>query len=182
MGYEDLRSVLGAVSGRMVAVDTPPALLGRIGFLDDVPVTSRMIFHSRPSGLRRTVKALARLGLTDVTVLYGSTSGLALARRSVDVLVCPYPPVGQTDLMRSMRRTAGVLVPDGILVMHGVVRRNPLGWMVHAFCIIARKDGGIPSELEITSWTLRAGFNRIVRLPRGRGLPHTVIQAHKRVL
>lgn len=182
MGYEDLKAELGPVGGRLVAVETPLALLSRIGFFETAREAERMLFFRSPRAIRRAVREIAKMHLGDTTVLMGDLGGLPLARRSVDLVVCPFPALGDPHLLRSLRRTAGVLVHGGVLMVHGAVRRNVLGWGLHLASVLARRRGGLPSEWDVTAWVLRSGFNRIVRVERGRGLPHTILHARKNLL
>ncbi len=177
MPYEDLKPTFSAITGRFVAVDTPVPVLARMGFFDGGSAEVRLLFFSRPGALSGARRALSRPQTSPVLLMHGAITGLPLRRSSVGVVVCPLPGPRDPDLLRSLRRTAGVLVRGGTLVMHGVVRRSLVGWSAHVASMLVRKDGGLPSEWDITSWMLRSGYNRIVRVTGGRFVPSILVSA-----
>lgn len=178
MQWEELKPALSRVDGPRAAVHTPLKALSRMGFFDGGDGL-RVLFY--PS--RRQVESAARnalkMGLPPVRILMGSLSGLPFPRRSFKLVVAPLPRKRDPDLLRSLRRTAGVLGEGGLLVLHGPVRRNPLGWGLHLLNVLVHREGGLPTEWDITGWAVRGGFNRVVRIPGGRGLPVTILQATK---
>jgi hypothetical protein len=176
---EDVSVTLCSVQGRLVAVSTPLTLLKRIGFFAAGSDRERILFYPTMRSVRAAARTLGQEGFSGVHVMMGDISGLPLVRRSAGLVVCPFPAVRDPDLLRSLRRTAGVLDAGGMILLFGKVRRNPLGWMSHIGSVALKRDGGLPSEQDITSWVLHAGFNRIVRFQKGRGSPLTMLQATK---
>jgi hypothetical protein len=152
-----------------------------MGFFDS-GVDLRYLFYPTRRQVRSASRALAKANLPSCPVLVGGVSGLPFARRFLKLVVAPLPGKRDPDLLLRLRRIAGVLDEDGILVLHGPVRRNPLGWALHLWNVLAHRQGGLPSEWDITAWVLRGGFNRVVRIPARRGRPVTILQASKNLI
>jgi len=174
---EELRPLVAAVGQSAAAVQTPVDVLGRMGFFEGGG--TRLVFYRSHSAVRAARRALKRLHVAGCHVLVGSLSGLPVERRSLGLVVAPLPRRSDPDLLRSLRRTAGVLGDGGIVVLYGRVRRNPVGWALHVADVILRRAGGLPSEADLCSWVLRGGFRRIVSIQAGRIPPVTVIHAVK---
>ncbi len=180
MQWEELKPALGSVDRLAAAVDTDVAVLARMGFFD--PGAPRVLFYHTRRDVGSAVRAVRRMNVPSTRILMGGFSGLPLQRRSLGLVVAPLPRRHEPLLLRSLRRAAGVLADDGLLVLHGPVRRNPLGWGLHLWNVLAHREGGLPSEWDVTGWLLRGGFNRVVRIPGGRGSPVTIVQASKNLI
>lgn len=180
MHWEELKPALASVDGSAAAVDTDVAALARMGFFD--AAGSRLLLYSTRRDVDAARRSTGKLNLPSTMIMRGSFTGLPLPRRSLGLVVAPLPARQDPDLLRSLRRAAGTLDDDGLLVLHGPVRRNPLGWGLHLWNVLAHREGGLPSEWDITGWLLRGGFNRVVRITAGRGSPVTVLQASKNLI
>ena len=180
MHWEELRPALASIDRLAAAVDTEVPVLARMGFFD--AGGPRVLFYSSRRDVAAARRAAGKMNLPSTLVLMGGFSGLPVPRRSLGLVVAPLPARHDPDLLRSLRRAAGVLDEEGLIVLHGPVRRNPAGWVLHVLSVLARREGGLPSEWDITGWLLRGGFNRVVRLPAGRGSPVTVLQASKNLI
>ena len=180
MQWEELKPALSTIARLAAAVDTDVAALARMGFFDSG--APRVLLYPTRRDVRSAIRAVHKMNLPSTTILMGGFSGLPVPRRSLGLVVAPLPSRRDPDLLRSLRRTAGVLDDDGLLVLHGPVRRNPLGWGLHLWNVLAHREGGLPSEWDITGWLLRGGFTRLVRIPGGRGSPVTILQASKNLI
>jgi hypothetical protein len=178
--WEEIKPALASVEGLAAAVDTEVAVLARMGFFD--AGGPRVLFYPTRRDVDAARRSAGKLNLPSTMVLRGGFSGLPLRRRSLGLVVAPLPARHDPDVLRSLRRAAGILDDDGLLVLHGPVRRNPLGWGLHLWNVLAHREGGLPSEWDITGWLLRGGFNRVVRIPAGRGSPVTILQASKNLI
>jgi hypothetical protein len=178
--WEELKPALASVARLAAAVDTDVAVLSRMGFFDSGG--PRVLFYPTRRDVGSAVRAVHRMNLPSTMILMGGFSGLPVQRRSLGLVVAPLPSRRDSYLLRALRRAAGTLVDDGMLVLHGPVRRNPLGWGLHLWNVLAHREGGLPSEWDITGWLLRGGFNRVVRIPGGRGSPVTILQASKNLI
>jgi len=178
--WEELKPALSSVARLSAAVDTDVTALARMGFFDSGG--PRVLFYSSRRDVRSAHRALHKMNLPSTMILMGGFSGLPVPRRSLGLVVAPLPSRRDASLLRSLRRAAGTLTEDGLLVLHGPVRRNPLGWGLHLWNVLAHREGGLPSEWDISGWLLRGGFNRVVRIPGGRGSPATILQASKNLI
>lgn len=178
MQWEELKPTISPVGGPAAAVHTPVKALARMGFFEGGEALRVLLYPSRRE-VESAARAVLKMKLPPTRILMGSLSGLPFPRRFLGLVVAPLPAKRDPDLLRSLRRTAGVLATDGLLVLHGPVRRNPLGWLMHLLNVLVHRDGGLPTEWDITGWAARGGFNRVVRIPGGRGSPVTILQAHK---
>ncbi len=179
MPWEDLRPALSAARGASVAVDTPVTLLGRMGFFEGVAVERRVLLYGSARRIGGAARAVARAGFQACPMSVGSLAGLPFPRRSIGLVVAPFPPAAHPDVLRMIRRTAGIISEDGILVLHGPLRRSLTGWSRHVASVLGRGRGGLPVEWDVTAWMLRGGFNRIMRYAAGRASPVTILLGTK---
>ena len=179
MPWEDLEPTVSRTRGVIAAVDTPVPVLQRMGFFRTGEDGRRLVFYGSRRRVLGARRQIAKAGVTAHVVCHGSLAGLPFPRRTLALVVAPLPRSRDPDLLRLLRRTAGVLEHGGLLVLHGPVRRNPLGWMLHLGSILISRRGGLPSEWDLTGWLLRGGFDEVARFELGRGMPVTMIHGHK---
>jgi hypothetical protein len=179
--WEELRPTVQGIGGTTVAVDTPVRVLARMGFFEGAGGVRLVLCPSRRA-VAAARSSISRLGLPPSHVLVGDLAGIPLARRTASLVVAPFPCKHDPDLLVRLRRTAGVLEAEGVLILHGPVRRSVLGWTRHLVDVLVRRGGGLPAETDVTAWMLRGGFNRVSRIAAGRGAPMTVLTATKSVL
>ena len=170
--------------GGIVLVDRPTVgLLRRLNLLRPDPRRKMLLFcekQGQAAGLR---SRLVQKGFKHVAVFLGDMPQFSpLRRRSASAVIMPLPYIEENEMLRLLRKAAGMLEDDGFLVLHSPVRGRILGLGEHLIRVLFLQVRGLPDEHTVVSLVLRGGFNRI-ETHRMRGIrPRLFILARKNTL
>lgn len=112
----------------------------------------------------------------DIPVFY------PLKRRSVSAIITSLPYVEESEKLRFLRKAAGMLVDEGLLVLHARMRGRILGVGEHVGRVLFSDGSGLPDEFTLLSLTLRGGFSRVEKRRLGRLQRRTFFLARKNTL
>jgi hypothetical protein len=175
-----LEEILRALSGLVLVHCPTMPLLKRLDLLEPLPERRViLLFDKQPQALKMR-RLLREAKVTWIPVLLGDVPLYApLGRRTAAAVVAPLPHVEESEQLRFMRKAAGMLAVDGMLLVHSRLRGRVSGMGEHLGRVLFTDGSGLPDELALASLTLRDGFSRIEKKKLGRFRLRTFILARK---
>jgi hypothetical protein len=175
-----LDEILRTLSGLVLVHRPTMALLRRLDLLAPVPERRILLFFDRQPQALKMRKLLGEARVTWIPVLLGDVPLYApLGRRTAAAVVAPLPHVEESEQLRFIRKAAGVLRGDGMLVLHSRLRGKISGMGEHLGRILFTDGTGLPDELALASLAVRGGFSRLEKKKLGRLGRRTFILARK---
>ncbi len=170
--------------GGIVLIDRPTVgMLRQLNLLQPAPRRKMLLFCEKQGNAAGLKSRLAQKGFKDVAVLLGDMPQFSpLRRRSASAVIMPLPYIEENEMLRLLRKAAGMLEDDGLLILHSPVKGRILGLGEHLIRILFLPGRGLPDEHTLVSLVLRGGFNRIEK-HKMRGIrPRLFILARKNAL
>ena len=116
-------------------------------------------------------------------VIIANTSLLPLKRRKIaGVFVKNGLDLEGGEFTSFFRKLAGLLREDGFLIFYLESWKGVLNRTKNSLTAILNPGKKIPDEISLTSILLRSGFNRILKIPSGKGKKVVEIIARKNTL
>jgi hypothetical protein len=178
-----LAELLGRVKGTVLVPRPSVRLLKKIGLYASDSGRRVIAFFENREEARAFRQRLRRDRMKGLHVLLGDMPLFApLRRREAAAVVIPLPRATESEDLRFLRKAAGMLADDGLLVLHARLGGRVLGAAGHAARVLFTSGAGQADEPGLVSLLLRSGFNRILKFAPGRLQPRTFYLARKNTL
>ncbi|MFH1437183.1 MAG: hypothetical protein ABIJ56_15860 [Pseudomonadota bacterium] len=170
--------------GGIVLVDRPTVgMLKQLSLLGHDPRRKMLLFCEKQGKAAGLKSRLAQKGFKNAAVFLGDMPQFSpLKRRSASAIIMPLPYIEENEMLRLLRKAAGMLEDDGLLILHSPVRGRILGLGEHLVRVLFLQERGLPEEHTVVSLALRGGFNRIEKHRMGGIRPRLFILARKNTL
>jgi hypothetical protein len=178
-----LADIVRSIEGLVLVREPGVRLLRRLGLIVDDPRRTLLCFFPEKSAARKTKTRLRAKKVRGATVLLGDMPDFApVRRRSAAALIAPLPQLEDSERLRFLRKAAGMLADDGLLLLLVRLRGRLAGTGEHAARVLLVDGIGLPDELSLAAMVLRAGFNRLERRNLGWLRRGTCLVARKNTL
>lgn len=175
-----LDEILRGISGFILVHRPTMALLRRLDLVAPLPDRRVLVFFEKQPQALKMKRLLREAKVTWMPVLLGDVPLYApLGRRTAAAVVAPLPHVEEGEQLRFIRKAAGMLRGDGMLLVHSRLRGRVSGMGEHLGRVLFTDGTGLPDEMALASLALRGGFNRIEKKKLGRFRRRTFILARK---
>jgi hypothetical protein len=178
-----LADIVGRVKGTVLVRRPSVSLLKNIGLYAYDPGRRVVAFFEEKGEARAFGRRLARGRVKGVQILLGDLPHFApMRRRGAAAVVTKHPQTQESEDLRFLRKAAGLLADDGLLVLLARVRGRISGSAEHAARLLFTSSAGLPDETGLASLLLRGGFSRIQKFKPGRLRRRTFFLARKNTL
>jgi len=179
----NLADIVRSIEGLVLVREPGVRLLRRLGMIVDDPRRTLLLFFSERSAAKKARTLLRARKVRSAQVLLGDMPEYApVRRRSAAALVAPLPQLDESERLRFLRKAAGTLADDGLLLLLVRLRGTLAGTGEHAARVLLVDGIGLPDEFSLAAMALRAGFNRLERRHLGWLRRGTCLVARKNTL
>ena len=160
----DLADIVRSIEGLVLVREPGVRLLRRLGLIVDDPRRTLLLFFSERTAARKAKALLRAKKVRGARVLLGDMPEYApVRRRSAAALIAPLPYLDESERLRFLRKAAGTLADDGLLLLLVRLKGRLAGTGEHVARVLLVDGVGLPDELSLAAMALRAGFNRLER-------------------